>query len=419
MPGRSPHPRSGRRASRTRGSASAANAIDTIAHTESRCRGSALPRSSPGLVPRQRGVRGGWSGSSPPPGVDRGQGPPVQVGRGRGRRARRRAAGSGRPARRRPARSSRPWSRSRVPVVNALARTIAICGSSHPRIGDHRVADGTPGARSCGSNTATGPARPRAVRVAVRLSGRVLVVITAPGASRIDGMTRCRPLPRAVGPGPRRSPPRRRSSPARVTGPTGNQHPPPTASAWTAATWRPGEPMPDAPPTRQPPAGRPPPDTSLRRRPKAPRKNGPTPRPRGQPQPERQHRPPSTTSTATVGRPADPTPRTGPRCGPPPGPQAAARAAGWGCRTGHTTTTSPPRAGAGRNRNPARSRPPPCRDPRPDQRHHAIESETESPNRCPCPENRASGAPWAATTLTPANRTGLTTKLSGPWHELA
>ena len=36
--------------------------------------------------------------------------------------------------------------------------------------------------------------------VAVRLSGRVEVAMTAPGASRIAGMTRCRPLPERGGP---------------------------------------------------------------------------------------------------------------------------------------------------------------------------------------------------------------------------
>jgi hypothetical protein len=57
-----------------------------------------------------------------------------------------------------------------------------------------------PGASLCGSNTAIGPARFRAARVAVRLSGRVLVVITAPGASKIIGMTKCKPLPDRGGP---------------------------------------------------------------------------------------------------------------------------------------------------------------------------------------------------------------------------
>src|ERR1019366_4553366 len=87
-----------------------------------------------------------------------------------------------------------------VPAARALARTSAVCGFSHPRIGDQRVADGIPGASLCGSKTATGPARCRAASVAVRLSGRVLVVITAPGASRIIGITKCKPLPDLSGP---------------------------------------------------------------------------------------------------------------------------------------------------------------------------------------------------------------------------
>ena len=87
-----------------------------------------------------------------------------------------------------------------APDARALARNSAIWGFSHPRMGDHRVEERMPGASRCGSKTATGPIASRARRVAVRLSGRVLVVITAPGASRIDGITRCRPLPERGGP---------------------------------------------------------------------------------------------------------------------------------------------------------------------------------------------------------------------------
>ena len=87
-----------------------------------------------------------------------------------------------------------------APVVSALARTRATCGDSQPRIGDHFVADGTPGAKPWGSNTATGPRLDRAVSVAVRLSGRVEVVTTAPGASRTALITTCRPLPERGGP---------------------------------------------------------------------------------------------------------------------------------------------------------------------------------------------------------------------------
>lgn len=87
-----------------------------------------------------------------------------------------------------------------VPAVSALARTMATWGSWQPRIGDQRVAEGMPGARPCGSNTATGPLRLRSCRVTARLSGRVLVVSTAPGASRIIGIARWRPLPDRGGP---------------------------------------------------------------------------------------------------------------------------------------------------------------------------------------------------------------------------
>jgi len=57
-----------------------------------------------------------------------------------------------------------------------------------------------PGARRWGSNTTTGPIASRAVSVAVRLSGRVLVVMTAPGASRMLEVTRCKPFPDFGGP---------------------------------------------------------------------------------------------------------------------------------------------------------------------------------------------------------------------------
>ena len=63
-------------------------------------------------------------------------------------------------------------------------------GRWQPRTGDQRSAEGTPAAKPCGSNTATGPSFERLVMVDVRLSGRVLVVITAPGASKMAGMIR-------------------------------------------------------------------------------------------------------------------------------------------------------------------------------------------------------------------------------------
>ncbi len=88
-----------------------------------------------------------------------------------------------------------------VAAARPLARIIAVSGSWHPRTGDQRRPTGMPSARCCGSNTATGPPlRRRARRVAVRLSGLVLVVTTAPGASRIALMTTCRPLPERGGP---------------------------------------------------------------------------------------------------------------------------------------------------------------------------------------------------------------------------
>ncbi len=87
-----------------------------------------------------------------------------------------------------------------MPAASPVARIIAVCGDSQPRIGDHRIPAGRPSARCCGSKIATGPIRRRARMVAVRLSGRVEVTTTAPGASRIAGITRCRPLPERGGP---------------------------------------------------------------------------------------------------------------------------------------------------------------------------------------------------------------------------
>ena len=72
---------------------------------------------------------------------------------------------------------------------SALARIMAVCGRSQPLTGDQRRAEGTPAASPSGSNTPTGPCAARAVIVAERLSARVAVVITAPGASKSMGIT--------------------------------------------------------------------------------------------------------------------------------------------------------------------------------------------------------------------------------------
>ncbi len=72
-------------------------------------------------------------------------------------------------------------------------------GVSQPRTGDQASRVGSPVNR-IGSNTATGPRLARAAMVTVRVSGRVEVATTGPGASRIQGMTRCRPLPVRGGP---------------------------------------------------------------------------------------------------------------------------------------------------------------------------------------------------------------------------
>ena len=72
---------------------------------------------------------------------------------------------------------------------------MATSGSSHPRTGDQRSVDGSPDI-PCGSNTVTGrPPTARACMVTTRLSARVDVVTTAPGASRMALMITYRPLP--------------------------------------------------------------------------------------------------------------------------------------------------------------------------------------------------------------------------------
>ena len=99
---------------------------------------------------------------------------------------------------------SMPPDDSPVDEARPVARIIAVSGCSQPRMGDQR----TPALR-----TSLMPAvrrwgrRRRPVRVlrrrpivAAMLSGRVEVVTTAPGASRIALMTRCRPLPERGGP---------------------------------------------------------------------------------------------------------------------------------------------------------------------------------------------------------------------------
>ena len=88
-----------------------------------------------------------------------------------------------------------------VLAARASARVAARMGSSQPSIGSHatRCANASP-SMPCGSNTPTGPRAARARRVALMLSGFVEVVTTAPGASRIALMARCRPLPEPGGP---------------------------------------------------------------------------------------------------------------------------------------------------------------------------------------------------------------------------
>ena len=92
---------------------------------------------------------------------------------------------------------------SPMPVfaARASARVAARIGFSHPAIASHamRCANPSPSI-PCGSNTPTGPRSAREVIVALRLSGLVDVVMTAPGASRIALIATCRPLPDPGGP---------------------------------------------------------------------------------------------------------------------------------------------------------------------------------------------------------------------------
>ncbi len=105
------------------------------------------------------------------------------------------------------------WARQKLPfstpdlppsATRASARIIAVWACSQPRTSDQREA-GRPGARArrWGSKTITGPRPARAARVTARLSGRVEVVTSAPGASRIIGMTTFMPFPDRGGPSTR------------------------------------------------------------------------------------------------------------------------------------------------------------------------------------------------------------------------
>ena len=93
-----------------------------------------------------------------------------------------------------------PASDRPVAAASPLARIIAVSGSSQPRMGDHRSPAGMPWRGVGVEHGDRAACAASARRVAVRLSGLVLVVTTAPGASRIALMTTCRPLPERGGP---------------------------------------------------------------------------------------------------------------------------------------------------------------------------------------------------------------------------
>ena len=75
------------------------------------------------------------------------------------------------------------------PAARTWARAVAIRPSVQPRIGDHFTVSARSPTDPSAEITPTGPTFARAVRVAVRTSGRVEVTTTGPGASRTRGMT--------------------------------------------------------------------------------------------------------------------------------------------------------------------------------------------------------------------------------------
>ena len=174
----------------------------TMAQTESRVRSSAemtasRARSQPGVAPGQvpRMVTASFAA------------PAVWLQRNR--------SAGGRPVRaaacNRQRVTDRAWARQKLAFstpdrpasgTNASARTMAACGCSQPRVSDQRRPGdaGSGPARPWGSKTMTGPRVARASRVTARLSGRVEVVTTAPGASRSMRTTSWRPFPDRGGP---------------------------------------------------------------------------------------------------------------------------------------------------------------------------------------------------------------------------
>ncbi len=195
-------PSDGLTASKTRGSASAARASDTPCQMLSRVRGSessiasndsAQPVAASGEPVRIATASAAAAGSS----VQR----KSSAGVLRSSAAAWRSACSATrvlPSQKPP--PSTPPEESSVAAARPVARIIAVSGSSQPLMGDHRSPAGMPSARCCGSKTATGPSRSLALSVTVRLSGRVDVVTTAPGASRIAGITTWSPFPERGGP---------------------------------------------------------------------------------------------------------------------------------------------------------------------------------------------------------------------------
>lgn len=194
LAGSNSSPTAGVTASRTRGSARASNARRTPPQTPSRCRGSAVDWASsssaqPGAAPTTaRRIRtGSWlAGARVQPSTVRASRPSSAAACSRARTTAWALA-----AQKSPSVTLRP---TPAASTSARARRIATSGSAQPRTGDQRSPSRRPASR-CGSKIATGPTRSRCATVVSRLSVLVDGASTAPGASRMAGMTRCTPFP--------------------------------------------------------------------------------------------------------------------------------------------------------------------------------------------------------------------------------
>ena len=195
-------PASGVTAAMTAGSARGAKALATIPHTESLVLGSVAmiassARSQPSDAPGCELKMVTASFEAPAAWLQRNKsaaGRPSNAAACSRQRVAETAC-----ARQKLAFSTPEW---RASATSVSARAIAVWAASQPRVSDQR-SNGRSGGRPAipwGAKIITGPRSARARSVTERLSARVEVVTTAPGASRIMGMTSCRPLPDRGGP---------------------------------------------------------------------------------------------------------------------------------------------------------------------------------------------------------------------------